>query len=65
MDSSPSSVLTEGFGVWGSVNLMTTLGYGIFAVASAIHTATGTWEVPSRTGTWEVPSHTGSWEVPE
>lgn len=29
MDGSPSSVLTMGLGDWGSVNLLTTLGYGI------------------------------------
>lgn len=29
MGESLSSVLTEGFGAWGSVNLMTTLGYGL------------------------------------
>lgn len=27
--ASPSTVLTRGFGSWGSVNLLPTLGYGI------------------------------------
>ena len=31
MDGSPSSVLTLGFGSWGSVNLVVTLGFGIGA----------------------------------
>ena len=33
MDGSPSSVLTMGLGSWGSVNLLTTLGYGIAGAA--------------------------------
>lgn len=33
--ASPSSVLTLGFGPWGSVNLLPTLGYGAVAVADS------------------------------
>lgn len=33
MDGSPSSVLTLGFGSWGSVSLVVTLGLGIEAAA--------------------------------
>lgn len=32
--ASPSTVLTHGFGSWGSVNLLPTLGYGIGAEAA-------------------------------
>lgn len=31
--SSPSTVLTLGFGSWGSVNLLPTIGYGVGAAA--------------------------------
>jgi hypothetical protein len=40
--SSPSSVLTRGYGSWGSANLVVTLGYGDFdAVGGA--TIIGSW----------------------
>jgi hypothetical protein len=35
--ASPSSVLTLGYGSWGSVNLLPTLGYGQGAVAAAAY----------------------------
>jgi hypothetical protein len=37
--ASPSSVLTLGYGSWGSVNLLPTLGYGQGAVAAAAYYA--------------------------
>lgn len=36
MPASPSSVLSQGYGAWGSVNLLPTLGFGIGAAAIAI-----------------------------
>lgn len=36
MAASPSSVLTRGLGVWGSVNLLPTLGLGIGTASTAI-----------------------------
>jgi hypothetical protein len=62
--ASPSTVLTRGYGSWGTVNALPTLGYGISADVATVHTATGTWEVPARTGTWQVPARAGTWEVP-
>ena len=41
MDGSPSSVISLGFGSWGSIGLVVTLGYGI-GVSSPV-TLVGTW----------------------
>lgn len=36
MDGSPSSVLSVGFGSWGSTGLVVTLGYGVGADLAAL-----------------------------
>lgn len=38
--ASPSSVITLGYGSWGSVNLVPTLGYGINAVIAVTRSPT-------------------------
>jgi hypothetical protein len=64
MDGSPSSVLTEGFGSWGSVGLVVTLGFGIFVSSDTPAEAPASWAVPTSPGTWKVPATTGAWEPP-
>lgn len=48
--ASPSTVITLGFGSFGSVNLLPTLGYGVFALALLMPDAV--W-VSGRSLTWE------------
>jgi hypothetical protein len=68
--ASPSTVLTLGFGVWGTVNDLLTLGYGIGTSPpppppppppTPTGRRCGTWEVPNRTATWEQPSRSTRW----
>lgn len=62
--ASPSTVLTLGYGDWGSVNEVPTLGYGIGVVpaVAVVHTAL---RVPRRDAVLGVPPRPAVVRVPE
>lgn len=61
--ASPSTVITEGFGSFGSVNLLPTLGYGQGDTPTTTPcTFIGIWADDSATGIWANDSVTGIWQ---
>jgi hypothetical protein len=64
MDGSPSTVVSLGYGSWGSVGLVVTLGFGVFVSSDTPAEVPAAWEVPVSRGTWKVPATTGPWEPP-
>lgn len=65
--ASPSSVISLGYGSWGSVNLLPTLGYGVGEAAPAavgVVTASATARTPGATATARTPGASATARAP-
>ena len=63
MNGSPSSVLTMGLGSWASVNLLTTLGYGIGA--ATVVTPDIVFTLPARSMNFTEPARNLNFTLPQ